>query len=385
LTATVSATGSFTGKLTTGGTAVSFKGVLRRDGVAWFDSKTDLLEVAKGRGAGRVVLGSLLLRAQETGELPRLAGELVSGTATFGTVSAEKFVYSAARVLPAGMQRVPVEILDPASENGRYTALFEPRVDDALETNGGLERTQFPQSSGYAKVMVASSGVVSLAGRLADGTPVSYSNRLSPNRAVPVHVPLYAGRGFLAGTPVFDASQLATDLAGAQMRWVRPSGLAAPFEAGWEDGITVDLVGSKYVPVTKPTRTVPLPANPYTVFGPEVPVTAFVVDAVPDFVGLRVELAGGGLQARTTDEGQLSPGNVFKVTGTPGAAGLKLVFATADGGFTGSFTHPASNKAQLVAGVVLQKTKRAVGGFVFQPGRGATQPAAVGSVEVTVP
>jgi hypothetical protein len=73
------------------------------------------------------------------------------------------------------------------------------------------------------------------------------------------------------------------------------------------------------------------------------------------------------------------------VTGTPGAAGLKLVFATTDGGVTGSLTHPTSNKAQAFAGVVLQKTKRSVGGFVFQPAMGATEPAAVGSVEVPEP
>jgi hypothetical protein len=214
---------------------------------------------------------------------------------------------------------------------------------------------------------------------------LSYSNRLSPEGAVPLYAPLYSGRGFLAGTPVFDDSQPETDLTGARMRWVRPAGLPAPFEAGWEDGITVDLVGSKYVPVTKPTRTVPVPANPYTVFGPELPVTALTVDTVPDFVGLRVAIGGGGLTAETTDEGQLSPTNAFKVTGTPGAAGLKLVFSTADGGFTGSFTHPVSNRTQAVAGVVLQKTQRAGGGFVFLPPRGSTAPAAVGTVGITVP
>jgi hypothetical protein len=64
---------------------------------------------------------------------------------------------------------------------------------------------------------------------------------------------------------------------------------------------------------------------------------------------------------------------------------LKLVFATTDGGVTGSFTHPTTNNAQAFAGVVLQKTKRAVGGFVFQPAKGATEPAAVGSVEVPEP
>ncbi len=389
LTATVSATGSFTGKLTTEGIAVSFKGVLRRGGEAWFDSETDTLEVAKGRGASRVVLGSLSLRAQETGELPRLVGELVSNTGSpsgnpFGTVLAEKFVYSAARVLPAGMRRVPVAILDPASENGRYTALFEPRVDEGLETNGGLERTRFPQASGFAQCTVASSGVVSLKGRLADGTVFSYGNRLSPSGAVPVYLPLYSGRGFLSGTPVFDDAQPETDLAGAQMRWVRPAGLPPPFEAGWENGITVDLLGSKYVPITKPTRTVPAPVNTYTVFGPELPVTA-LVDDKPDFLELQVKIGGGGLTTRTTDVGQLSPTNVFKVTGTPGAAGLKLVFTKRDGGFTGSFTHPVSNKAQTVAGVVLQKAQRAGGWFMFQPTRGSTAPAAVGTVGIAVP
>jgi subtilisin family serine protease len=385
LTASVTATGAFTGRLTTGGTTVPFKGVLGRDGVAWFNSKTDLLEVANKSGSERVVLGSLALRMQETGGLPRLVGELVSETATFGTVSAEKFVYSAARTLPAGRERVPVKILDPASENGRYTALFAARVDKGLETNRGLERTQFPQASGHAKVTVASSGVVSLAGRLADGTPVSYSNRLSPGGAVPVYVPLYAGRGFLAGTPVFDASQPETDLAVAQMSWVRPSGLvAAPYAAGWPEGITVDLLGSKYVPVTRPTPAVPVPANPYTVFGPKLPVTALVLDEVPDFVGVRLGITGGGLAAATTDEGQLSPLNVFKVT-SPGAAYLRLVFAMGDGGFRGSFMHPVTNGMQPFSGVVLQKTKRAGGGFVFQPESGATIPAAVGSVEVTVP
>ncbi len=385
LTASVSATGAFSGKLTTGGIVAPFKGVIRRDGVAWFDSKTDFLEVVKGRGAGRVVLGSLSIRVQETGELPRLAGELVSETTAFGRGAAEKFVYSAARVLPPGMRRVPVEILNPVSENGRYTAILEPRVDDGLETNGGLPRTDFPQASGYAKVTVAPSGIVSLAGRLADGTPVSYSNRLSPGGTVPVYLPLYAGRGFLAGTPVFDDSLPDTDLAGTRMLWVRPAGLAAPFAEGWEDGITIDMVGSKYVPVTKPTRAVPVPENPYTVFGRELPVIALGTDSTPSFVGLRVEIAGGGLTTGTTDDGQLSPSNVFKTMGSPDAAGLKLLFATADGGFTGSFMHPITNKAQAFAGVVLQKVRRAGGVFVFLPPRGSAAPAAVGSVEITVP
>ncbi len=84
------------------------------------------------------------------GDPALLVGELsfADGTVELATVEAQKAVYSAARVLPAGMERVPVDILDPASENGKYTVLFEPRVDEGLETNRGLARTAYPQAGG---------------------------------------------------------------------------------------------------------------------------------------------------------------------------------------------------------------------------------------------
>jgi hypothetical protein len=165
--------------------------------------------------------------------------------------------------------------------------------------------------------------------------------------------------------------------------------IPVPYAEGWPEGITVDLVGSKYVAPTKATAKVPTPANPYTVFGAELPVTARTTDDVPDYVGLRVGLSGGALATDTSNEGRLTPANVFSVTGvTPdavGAAGLKLSFTTADGGFTGSFTHSASNKLMPFAGVVLQKTQRAGGFFTFLPTGGVASPAAVGAVDVVVP
>jgi hypothetical protein len=287
------------------------------------------------------------------------------------------------------MQRVPLDILDPASEKGRYTALFESRVDEGMDTNGGLDGDAFPQASGYAKLTVSAAGVVSMTGKLADGTVVSYSNRLSPSGTVPVYVPLYANRGFLSGAVGFDVAQLETDLAGPEMRWFRPLGLAAPYSAGWPEGITVDLVGSKYVAPGVPTRTVPVPANRYGVFGPELPVNSVLTDTVPDFVPVELRLSGGGLTQEIANSGRVSGGNVLSLTGVLGAGslanGLKWTATASDGGFAGSFTHPVSGRALPFGGAVLQKTRRAGGFFVFQPSRGQANPAAVGGVEIRVP
>ena len=67
------------------------------------------------------------------------------------------------------------------------------------------------------------------------------------------------------------------------------------------------------------------------------------------------------------------------------AAGIRWTVAARDGGFTGSFTHPVTNRAQTFAGVVLQKTQRAGGFFRFVPATGSSVPAGVGAFYMAVP
>jgi hypothetical protein len=91
----------------------------------------------------------------------------------------------------------------------------------------------------------------------------------------------------------------------------------------------------------------PVPANPYGVFGADVAVNTVVTDTVPDFVAVKIRLSGGALRAEMVNTGRVRGANALSATATVGAGsvvgGLKWAVTVADGGFTGSFTHPASN------------------------------------------
>jgi hypothetical protein len=383
LSATVSAAGAVTGRLSAGGTEQAFKGVLKRDGTVLFNGVAE--KWALKRTEGRVVteLGELVLRVRE-GEPTVLVGELKApgGAVVLAGVEAEKQVYSAAKVLPAGMRRVPETVFSRAYENGRYTALFEPVVDEGTDTNGGLARGAFPQGVGSTRMTVSDSGLVRMVGRLADGAAVSYANRLSPTLGWPVYVPLYKGRGYVTGRVQFDAAAADSDAACEAMEWVRPAGLPTPYAAGWPEGIAVGFAASKYAAPARPTAAAPSPANPYTVFGPALPV-----NAAPDFATLTVSLSGGGLEGGAVQSATVTRSNVLKLAGAVSGgspfAGFQWTFSPGDGGFGGAFLHPVTGKRVSFSGVTFQKTRRAVGSFVYLP----TPPegASVGAVEAVVP
>jgi formylglycine-generating enzyme required for sulfatase activity len=381
LSVLVTATGAFSGKLHTGGMELGVKGVLRRDGTALFAGGLEAVPVVKGSRASRMGLGSLTLRANESGMSPVLLGELrtESGDVTFGEFALRKARYSTAKVLPEGMLRMPASVVDPAQENGRYTALFEPRMEDGA--NNGV--TAYPQASGFARMSVTTAGVATVSGRLADGSAVSYSGRVVDGDVTPVYVPLYGNRGFVSGTLEWDSEALETDVSGRDFWWHRPAGLAAPYGAGWPEGIQVDVAGSKYVPPSKPTAKVPNPANPYSVFGAELPVNASPVvwDDIPDQLVLDVDLALGGLAAGTRNEARLNATNRVTVPADGGVSGLRLAFSAGDGMLSGSFTHPVTGKAMGFGGAVLQKQKRVAGYFLYAPAAGD---ASAGSVQIGI-
>ena len=268
LSATVSAAGAVTGRLSAGGTDQTFKGVLKGDGTVVFSGGAKKWALKKTQGRVVTALGELALRMR-AGEPATLVGELTApgGSTVMAGLAAEKHVYSAAKVLPQGMRRVPESVFNRAHENGRYTALFKPVVDEGAETNSGVAKTTFPQGAGSGLMTVSEAGVVRLVGRLADGATISHANRLSPTLGWPVYAALYGDRGFVAGRVQFDAAQAGIDAACEAMIWVRPAGWTPPYRAGWPDGIALGFAASKdAVPASS--------ANPARVFGPRLPVNA---------------------------------------------------------------------------------------------------------------
>jgi hypothetical protein len=387
VTLTVTAQGAVTGRLTVGGTVQAFKGTLTRDGSVQFSGGDNGLAIRRTQGRTVTQLGTLSLRLRDSVPV-QVSGELTvpESPVALGQIDARKYLYSGARVLPEGMLRVPERVRSVALENGAYTALWDALVDEGTETNGGLQKSRYPQAPGWSRMTVSDAGVVTLVGKLADGTAISLSNRLSPELSVPLYLPLYAGGGFLSGTVVFDDAQAASDVSAEAMHWVRPAGWAAPYGEGWPDGIRVGFTGSKYVAPSRPSAARPVPANPYSVFGQLAPMNTIPGDGIPAAVGLDIGMDGGGLSSAQKQSAYLDLANKLGVAGAGMPGGIfgewKIKFAPANGTFSGSFRHPVTRRSVVFEGVVFQKQGNAAGGFVFPGSAGV--PGSAGSVEMSV-
>jgi hypothetical protein len=380
---TVTSTGSFTGRVTIAGVSQAISGVFKNDGSAVFGkTSTPTVELVKTLKPAKVSLGFLALTL-DTGSGNKVTGTLKdgAGAATFASVVADKALYTAAKNPALPLRNVPQAILDPAREKGKYTALFLA----ADSPNTGVAKTGFPQGDGYAMVTVSTSGKVTMVGKLADGSAVSYSNALSSANDWPVYVQLYGKKGFVAGNVRFDSTQTTSDAAGLAMKWFKPAGIASPkmYTAGWPNGILTDFVASKFIPTGKPTSKVPVPPNPDTVLGVGVPGAS-----APTVANLLIGVADGGLTAATGNEGSLSAVNKLTVlgaaSGQTAANGLKASFSASSGALSGSFVHPGTNKSVSFAGVVYQKQNKASGFFLYTPP--ASNPSAIpesGSVSVS--
>jgi hypothetical protein len=380
---TVTSTGSFTGRVTIAGVSQAISGVFKNDGSAAFGkTSAPTIELVKTLKPAKVSLGFLALTL-DTGSGYKVTGALkdAAGAVTFASVVADKALYTSAKnpVLP--LRNVPQGILDPAREKGKYTALFLA----ADSPNSGVAKTGFPQGDGYAMVTVSTSGKVTMKGKLADGSTVSYSNALSSTNDLPVYVQLYGKKGFVAGNVRFDSTQTTSDAAGLGMKWFKPAGLTSPknYTAGWPNGILTDFVASKFIPTGKPSSKVPVPPNPDTVLGVGVPGAS-----APTVANLLIGVADGGLTTATTNDASLSAVNKLSVlgatSGQTGATGLKASFSASSGALSGSFVHPGTNKSVSFAGVVYQKQNSASGFFLYTPP--TSNPSAIpesGSVSVS--
>jgi hypothetical protein len=132
-------------------------------------------------------------------------------------------------------------------------AVFNPQSDPATAYAGAYTLVIPPgpgAPAGYGAFTLTNnlSGLATLAGHLADGTPLSQSAPLSADGNIPVYVPLYAGKGALWGwlnvsnTPAHPSQTLTGALS-----WTRPPGPGL-----YPGGFTVQtgILGSAYNPAT---------------------------------------------------------------------------------------------------------------------------------------
>jgi hypothetical protein len=210
---------------------------------------------------------------------------------------------------------------NPSPFAGRYTVVL-PWGTNAPADGGG---------DGYGAVTVDAAGMVTLAGKLADGTPLTQRVPVSQTGRWPLYQSLYNGKGTFFGWVNF-TNEDATDLSG-QLTWVRPG--KVPSNRFYPGGLTnsIAALGSTYAPTS--------------------PVIA--LDAA------QVSFSGGNLASAFTNQVMISPDN--RVTNqSPNK--LTLTLNRLSGLFNGTVIVPGTTRTNTYRGVVLQKQLLGSGHFL---------------------
>lgn len=212
----------------------------------------------------------------------------------------------------------------PTPNAGAYTLII-PGVSDPAIGPGGVS---------YGTVTVSSSGVVTFAGNLADGTLASQSSAVSASGFWPLYINLYGGAGSLWGWNYFSNK---TVTAAPALSWINEtnSSKTAAYRAGFTNQY-VALTGSSYdSSVTLPT-------------GPAVAI-------------LEGTLASPITNALTiAAQNKISPANPTNETDH-----LTLAVNKKTGVISGSFANPANSKQTIkINGVILQDQTNAFGYFL---------------------
>jgi hypothetical protein len=368
---TVSRTGTFTGKLTLGGSpaGIPLAATFGNGGDARFWSNGAPASTLEIRRTGLPPL-FLMLNLDVTAPLTQqITGTLREGAADgtlVSTLTLDRSLYTAARISTGSpLMHVPSSVLNPLTDKGAYTCIFQALAPP----NEGVVATDYPQGDGWALAKVKSSGAVTVAGKLADGQPFSFASFLSQTNVLPLYLKLYAGSGTVSGPVTFRDVPGQSDANGVGLRWFKPGNPRdTAYRSGWPNGIQVDFLGSKFVVPARPTQTNP---TPLYVLGTD---NILGLAGVPSPTAVTLVFADGGTQG-FSKAAAVDGRNKVIITGPADALNLKATLAASSGYLTGSFKHPLNNKTVSFGGAVYQKLHTAGGYFLYYPPKPPGQPA----------
>lgn len=301
-------TGTFSGKATIEGVAYPIAGTFAADGT------TPAINFARKPAPGTY---TLTLSLDVAGGTRQVTGTLTSNGLAGGdfasTVLLDRSNYNTTtQLLPAGLA-------------GNYTAIFLP----------GENTVTVPQGDGYATVKITSSGGITAAGKLADGTAITHSSTLIGDAVWPVFISFYK-TGYIYGRVVFASIPGASDFSGP-MTWLKPATTGPLYPGQFFTKPT--LLGSKYdVPATNQRALAFLNKVPNAIFtasGASLQVDPLMRDITLDIKNKFI---------------------------TPvDAAKLKLTLTTPSGAISGSFVDGTATRT--LGGVIFQEQNIASGFF----------------------
>ncbi len=355
LTGTLTAAGSFSGKLLMNGRSQPVTATLHGTGQALFTVgavKQDVLPLPDD--------GQLRMQFD-----PTTGGIEISIIHQTGSSSAQgrRAVYSSTSKVPAALLNAPTK--------GTYTLRFNLVAPAPVEMSPAL----YPQASGYATMTLLNTGTVTLTGVLADGTPVTMSTPLLAGNEAPLFVQLptpgaTTKLGLVTGLLQFDNAPATTDVT-SDLTWFRPAA-ATPkvllYNAGWPAGISLDAEGALYS-ATKSFQSALFPGLTANTTSPA-----------------RLHFTGGTLASEMVKTSfGLKANTVVKTT--PVDNTYTLAITPASGFFSGTFTpnwsNPGSAKPAF-KGVILQKGTATAAGFFISNAKSPSVPE-TGSVTLGAP
>ncbi len=208
-TATVTASGGYSGSIQQGGVRTGFSGKLDLN----FNG-TSALKLKGSNVTVQVRIGTNDQADQVFGTItaPTWASTLLGDRAVFSSVKGHT-----------------------APNSGSYTLIL-PGKDGNPNLPGG---------DGYGTVRISAAGMATFTGTLADGTPVSQSAPVSKNGEWPFYISLYSGKGCIMSWLTF-TNDAKVDLSG-MVSWIKPAISNATY---YPAGFTYDFeaAGSAYQP-----------------------------------------------------------------------------------------------------------------------------------------
>ncbi len=330
-------------KFSLNGTNFSGKGTLTEVGAVKFgkEQSSELRFTRRGKPDLILTLNLNQEGATSTYSFSGTLMEEVSGGKSW-SISASHAVYTAAKNPVPPLQNVPASLV------GKYTVLFMPNDQESVAST-----STYPQGYGCGTLTVATSGTVSLAGKLADGTPVNCSGPLLEGLKWPFYASLYNKKGGIGGVAVFGDTPNVSDLAALDIIWTRPANyprdITLFYPDGWPDGIKVDFIGSKYVVPDRTANQSVLPGlNPVN-----------LVEGNAGFTFADANLA----PTPFTKAVNIDAKNKITVV-APGVDKLAATITAGNGKIQGSFIHNTSLKRTSFSGVIFQKQETAAGYFL---------------------
>lgn len=316
----------------------------------------------KGALSGKLALEGLAAALPVVGTWSggSIHAKVMNGTKTefllTGMVNSTSPANAAAALLSFNLAKPAAIATDPPVPSGNGTAFrcpFTatnklPKLPNPAPALGRFNLSIFPgdgttspSGSGYFSMIVADTGVVTIAGKTADGLPFTMTSALGAGGQVPVFASLYTNKGSFSVLEAIDMT-LGT-ITAATAAWNRPASFTdKQFPAGFS--VAPSIHGGRYVAPAANTRVLGLNAGS---------------------PNASAEWIGDGVPALQRQAVEVTKTNTVAAVG--GDAAFKATITSATGIISGSFTLPGSKVATPWSALIIDNLHAGGGYYIALP------------------